>query len=34
MQELAKQITKTKLEIVAKHITRWSESGLIKINNY
>jgi len=34
MQELAEQIAKTKLEIVAKQKTRWSENGLIKINNY
>jgi hypothetical protein len=34
MQELADQIAKTKLEIVAKQETRWSENGVIKINNY
>ena len=34
MQELAEQIAKTKLEIVAKQETRWSEISLIKTNNY
>jgi len=34
MQELAEQIAKTKLEVLAKEEIRWSENGLIEINNY
>jgi len=34
IQELAEQVVNTKLERAAKQETRWSENGLIKINNY
>ena len=34
MQELAEQISKTKLEILAIQEIRWSGTGLIKKQNY
>ena len=34
MQELAEQLSTTKLEVLALQEIRWSETGLIKKQNY